>query len=79
MRNLIHNIINDDVKYSKAPVDMRYQRAFAVKAGVNGFLDAARQAYKEASDDVLAYQQRLIGQKTPRSSSRTAYLCCRSD
>lgn len=69
VRDLIHNVINDDVKYSKAPVDMRYQRAFAVRAGVNGFLDAARQAYIEASDDVLVYQQRLIGQKSTRLSS----------
>ncbi|KAK4695847.1 DNA mismatch repair protein MSH4, partial [Lecanoromycetidae sp. Uapishka_2] len=51
---LIDETINEDVVYQSQPLDLRMQRTYAVKAGVNGLLDVARQTYKEANDD--AYQ-----------------------
>ncbi|KAA8909324.1 muts domain V-domain-containing protein [Sphaerosporella brunnea] len=49
---MINNVINEDVSYSKSPLDLRNQRCYAVKSGVNGLLDVARQTYKEATEDV---------------------------
>ncbi|KAI1368734.1 muts domain V [Xylaria arbuscula] len=50
--NTITSTINDDVIAMKAPIDMRNQRTYAVKSGVHGLLDIARQTYKEATEDV---------------------------
>lgn len=49
---LINEVINEDVTYQKTPLDLRNQRTYAVKAGVSGFLDVARQTFKEATEDV---------------------------
>ncbi|KAI1382005.1 DNA mismatch repair protein-like protein MutS [Hypoxylon crocopeplum] len=49
---LIAVTINDDVTAMKSPLDMRNQRTYAVKSGVYGLLDVARQTYKEATEDV---------------------------
>ena len=49
---LIDDTINEDIAYSSQPLDLRNQRTYAVKSGVNGLLDVARQTYKEANDDV---------------------------
>ncbi|KAL9597492.1 MAG: hypothetical protein Q9219_005125 [cf. Caloplaca sp. 3 TL-2023] len=51
---LIDATINEDITYQSQPLDLRNQRTYAVKSGVNGFLDVARQTYKEANAD--AYQ-----------------------
>ncbi|KAL9099753.1 MAG: hypothetical protein Q9163_004784 [Psora crenata] len=51
---LIDTTINEDITYQSQPLDLRNQRIYAVKSGVNGLLDVARQAYKEANSD--AYQ-----------------------
>ncbi|TEY82963.1 hypothetical protein BOTCAL_0026g00260 [Botryotinia calthae] len=48
----IDEVINEDVTYQKTPLDLRNQRTYAVKAGVSGFLDVARQTFKEATEDV---------------------------
>lgn len=34
MQQVIESIINEDVQYSKQPLDLRYQRTFAVKVYV---------------------------------------------
>ncbi|KAI1811640.1 muts domain V [Poronia punctata] len=57
--DLIAGTVNDDVTAMKAPVDMRNQRTYAVKAGVHGLLDVARQTYKEATDDVYQHVEEL--------------------
>lgn len=44
--------INDDVTYANKPLDLRNQRIYAVKAGVQGLLDVARTTYKEATEDL---------------------------
>ncbi|OAL53212.1 hypothetical protein IQ07DRAFT_561832 [Pyrenochaeta sp. DS3sAY3a] len=54
VRELIRRVINDDTIYAKQPLELRNQRTYAVKSGVNGLLDVARQTYKEATED--AYQ-----------------------
>lgn len=51
---LIDETINEDITYQKQPLDLRNQRTYAVKSGVNGLLDVARQTYKESNAD--AYQ-----------------------
>ncbi|KAI0841909.1 DNA mismatch repair protein-like protein MutS [Hypoxylon sp. FL0890] len=50
--DLIAATINEDVTAMKSPLDMRNQRTYAVKSGVHGLLDVARQTYKEATEDV---------------------------
>ncbi|KAG8525334.1 uncharacterized protein KY384_008978 [Bacidia gigantensis] len=50
---LIDNTINEDITYQSQPLDLRNQRTYAVKSGVNGFLDVARQTYKENTEDAL--------------------------
>ncbi|KAI9764820.1 MAG: MutS protein msh4 [Candelina submexicana] len=52
VQQMIGRVINDDVTYSSQPLDLRNQRTYAIKSGVNGLLDVARQTYKEANADV---------------------------
>ncbi|KAK4546235.1 hypothetical protein LTR36_002372 [Oleoguttula mirabilis] len=52
---LIDNTINEDTTYASQPLDLRNQRTYAVKSGVNGLLDVARQTYKEAMTDALQH------------------------
>ncbi|KAI4187077.1 MAG: hypothetical protein L6R41_003061 [Letrouitia leprolyta] len=54
VQRLIDETINEDITYQTQPLDLRNQRTYAIKSGVNGFLDVARQTYKEANAD--AYQ-----------------------
>jgi DNA mismatch repair protein MSH4 len=55
----IDEVINGDVKYSKNPLDLRYQRTFAVKSGQDGFLDVSRTTFKENTNDAYDYAERL--------------------
>ncbi|KAI0102871.1 muts domain V [Nemania sp. FL0031] len=57
--DIIAETINDDVTAMKAPIDMRNQRTYAVKSGVHGLLDVARQTYKEATEDVYQHVDEL--------------------
>ncbi|KAL9586894.1 MAG: hypothetical protein Q9203_003706 [Teloschistes exilis] len=54
VQRLIDDTINEDITYQSQPLDLRNQRTYAIKSGVNGLLDVARQTYKEANAD--AYQ-----------------------
>ncbi|GAW14311.1 hypothetical protein ANO14919_037120 [Xylariales sp. No.14919] len=56
---VITETINDDVTAMKAPIDIRNQRIYAVKSGVHGLLDIARQTYKEATEDVYQHVDEL--------------------
>ena len=51
IQDLIDATINEDIVYQSRPLDLRNQRTYAVKSGVNGLLDVARQTYKEANSD----------------------------
>jgi DNA mismatch repair protein MSH4 len=52
---LINDVINEDTTHAKLPLDLRNQRTYAVRSGVNGLLDVARQTYKESMSDALAH------------------------
>lgn len=51
IQELIDRVINEDTTYAKQPLELRNQRVYAVRSGVNGLLDVARTTYKEASED----------------------------
>ena len=57
--SLINTVINEDTTYAHKPLDLRNQRTYAVKSGVNGLLDVARQTYKEAMTDAYQHVQDL--------------------
>lgn len=59
VRQLINNIVNADTQYASKPLDLRNQRTYAVKSGVNGLLDVARQTYKESLTDAYEHIQQL--------------------
>ncbi|THY33876.1 hypothetical protein D6D00_00765 [Aureobasidium pullulans] len=59
IKGLIDEFINEDITYATKPVELRNQRTYAVKSGVNGLLDVARQTYKEANMDVYELVQEL--------------------
>ncbi|KAI9693834.1 MAG: MutS protein msh4 [Bathelium mastoideum] len=56
---LICDAINEDTTYAKQPLELRNQRTYAVKSGLNGLLDVARQTYKEAVQDTDEHVQQL--------------------
>ncbi|KAL2889985.1 MutS protein -like protein 4 [Ceratocystis lukuohia] len=51
--------IEPDVTYAKAPVELRNQRTFAVKRGINGLLDVARKTFKEGQEDIYSHFEEL--------------------
>ncbi|KAK5050882.1 hypothetical protein LTR84_003441 [Exophiala bonariae] len=53
IENLIKYCLNDDVGYSSKPTELRNQRVYAIRTGVNGFLDVARQTYTEIGKDIF--------------------------
>ena len=55
IHELINAVINEDTTYARQPLDLRNQRTYAVRSGVNGLLDVARQTYKEAMTDALQH------------------------
>ncbi|OQO07508.1 hypothetical protein B0A48_07205 [Cryoendolithus antarcticus] len=55
VQNLVNEVINEDTTYASQPLDLRNQRTYAVRSGVNGLLDVARQTYKEAMIDALQH------------------------
>ncbi|KAI1480263.1 muts domain V-domain-containing protein [Daldinia eschscholtzii] len=54
--------INEDATATKSPLDMRNQRTYAVKSGVHGLLDVARQTYREATEDVHRHVESVNGE-----------------
>ncbi|KAL4782526.1 muts domain V-domain-containing protein [Aspergillus varians] len=51
IKQLIESTLNEHVTYQTKPLDLRNQRIYCVKVGVNSLLDVARQTYKEANMD----------------------------
>ncbi|KAE8381102.1 muts domain V-domain-containing protein [Aspergillus bertholletiae] len=51
VEELIESTLNEYVSYQTRPLDLRNQRIYCVRAGVNSLLDVARQTYKEANMD----------------------------
>ncbi|KAF2090836.1 hypothetical protein K490DRAFT_34343 [Saccharata proteae CBS 121410] len=59
VQDLIDSVINEDTRFASQPLDLRNQRTYAVKSGVNGLLDVARQAYKESNEDAYQHTNEL--------------------
>lgn len=59
--DMIRKTIEPDVTYVKSALDLRNQRTFAVKAGINGMLDVGRQTYKELTEEVHKHVDELNG------------------
>jgi DNA mismatch repair protein MSH4 len=57
----IKKVIEADVTYMKSPLDLRNQRAFAVKSGISGMLDVARQTYKEITEVIHQHSDNVGG------------------
>lgn len=68
IQNLINDYINEDTMYAKQPIELRNQRNYAVKSGLNGLLDIARMTYKESMEDSYQYVTEL-GRKVASSSA----------
>ncbi|KFZ13005.1 hypothetical protein V502_06805 [Pseudogymnoascus sp. VKM F-4520 (FW-2644)] len=67
---IISEVINDDVTFQRSPLDLRNQRTYAVKSGVNGLLDVARQTFKEATQDVHEQVSRINEQYEMQTETR---------
>ncbi|KAF8851467.1 DNA mismatch repair protein-like protein MutS [Acephala macrosclerotiorum] len=77
--DFIQEVINKDVTFQQKPLDLRNQRTYAVKSGVSGLLDVARQTFKEATEDVHQHvtdinQRFEIKAETKYENSRRYYL-----
>ena len=59
IQELIEDVLNKDTTYANQPLDFRNQRTYAVKAGVNGLLDVARQTYRESMTDAYEHIEAL--------------------
>lgn len=59
VQELIDHVINEDTTYARQPLELRNQRTYAVKSGVNGLLDVARTTYKEATEDAYQHSTEL--------------------
>lgn len=57
----INIVIEPDVTYVKSALDLRNQRTFAVRAGVDGMLDMTRQAYKEVTEEIHKHADSVNG------------------
>ncbi|KAI9754220.1 MAG: protein-ER retention protein [Chaenotheca gracillima] len=84
VREMIEDTINEDVTYQRQPLDLKNQRTYAVKAGVNGLLDVSRQTFKEATDDVYQLSEDMQRDETIQRlisnvRSEIAILCRISD
>lgn len=69
-QSLIDQVISEETVHANKPLDLRNQRIYAVKSGVNGLLDVARQTYKEAMLDAYQHIQAL------KDEHELALECC---
>lgn len=73
VQGLIDLVINEDTTYARQPLELRNQRTYAVKSGVNGLLDVARITYKEATEDAFQHSTELS--RMPMHSRRRRFVC----
>ncbi|KAI9931445.1 MutS protein msh4 [Aspergillus wentii] len=59
VEELIETTLNEHVAHQTKPLDLRNQRIYCVRAGVNSLLDVARQTYKEANIDAADLVSKL--------------------
>ncbi len=74
VQEIINRTINEDTTYAKQPLELRNQRTYAVKSGVNGLLDVARTMYKEATEDVYQHFTELGRKLSPEIQTKTYKL-----
>ncbi|KAK3612393.1 hypothetical protein CHS0354_031987 [Potamilus streckersoni] len=55
----INIVIHEDTHYQTGALNMRTQKCFAVKPGLNGLLDIARRTYTEIVDDIAELVKQL--------------------
>ena len=84
VHDLINEALNEDTTYASQPLDLRNQRTYAVRSGVNGLLDVARQTYKEAMTDALQHITDLTDEhnlplQTKFDNARQFYLRLRAE
>lgn len=84
VQELIREALNEDTTYASQPLDLRNQRTYAVRSGVNGLLDVARQTYKEAMTDALQHISDLGAEhdlplQTKFDNARQFYLRLRAE
>ncbi|CAP99515.1 Pc22g22270 [Penicillium rubens Wisconsin 54-1255] len=80
VEELIDATLNEHVAYQSKPLDLRNQRIYCVKAGVNSLLDVARQTYKEANADAMELIEKLSGScdmvlDLKYDTARQYYIC----
>ncbi|KAJ6087734.1 hypothetical protein N7467_006648 [Penicillium canescens] len=80
IEELMETTLNDHVTYQTKPLDLRNQRIYCVKAGVNSLLDVARQTYKEANADATELIKNLsdncdIVLHLKYDTARQYYIC----
>jgi len=84
VQQLVNEVINEDTMYASQPLDLRNQRTYAVRSGVNGLLDVARQTYKESMTDALQHITELTEEhdlplQTKFDNVRQFYLRLRAE
>ncbi|KAJ5473826.1 hypothetical protein N7475_003392 [Penicillium sp. IBT 31633x] len=80
IEELIDTTLNERVTYQSKPLDLRNQRIYCVKTGVNSLLDVARQTYKEANADAAELIEKLsencgIVLELKYDTARQYYIC----
>ncbi|KAB5551011.1 DNA mismatch repair protein-like protein MutS [Coniochaeta sp. 2T2.1] len=80
---LINTVIEENATFVKKPLDLRHQRTYAVKSGINGLLDVARKTYEEVTDDLYEYVEELnrehdIAAEKKFDNTRKLYLRLRA-
>lgn len=79
MAKKIQSVLHDDTHYEKNTLNMRTQRCFAIRSGMNGLLDVARRTYTEIIDDIAALATQLSSKhdlplKVSENSARGFYM-----
>ncbi|KAJ5211481.1 uncharacterized protein N7498_003127 [Penicillium cinerascens] len=80
VEQLINATLNEHITYQSKPLDLRNQRVYCVKAGVNSLLDVARQTYKEANADASELVDKLaetceMALDLKYDTARQYYIC----
>ncbi|KAJ5178734.1 hypothetical protein N7492_001944 [Penicillium capsulatum] len=80
VEQLINETLNEQVAYQTKPLDLRNQRIYCVKTGVNSLLDVARQTYKEANADAAELVAKLaetcgLALDLKYDTARQYYIC----
>ncbi|KAK3335859.1 muts domain V-domain-containing protein [Cercophora scortea] len=78
VQRIIESGIEEDATYSSAPIDIRNNRLWAIKAGSNSVLEQARKQYKELLNDVHEHVESL-NKRFNHYLGSEAELCFDSD